>query len=215
MIKNIIFDWSGVIRNDIPRRLYIVNFILQKYHFKGISKEELRKEWEKPPILFYKKYIIKFPHPSKEEIRNEYNKIVKLSKKLIPPKPVGGIVRLLKKLKKRGFNLIVITGDYKKDIMDDIDFFKFDYLFSNIFYEMQNISADLEKTIRENNLNFEESLIIADNEEEIRVGKSLGLKTIGITWGMQDKKRLKLAKPDFIADNLIELESIIFCFLNQ
>lgn len=214
MIKNIIIDWSGVIRNEIPRRLFIINSIFKEYNLKSINIEELRKEWEKPPILFYKKYITK-KSLTKEEIRKKYNAIDKKAKKLFPPQPVKGMSRLLKKLKNRGFNLFVITGDHEEDVIKDLNYFKFGYLFKNIFCSIEKMSEDLEKIILKNKINPLESIIVADNEEEINFSKKLGMMTIGITWGMQNKKRIKLVNPNFIANNLIELESTLICFLNN
>jgi len=46
LIKNIIFDWSGVISDSIKIHYFIVNNIFEKFGAKKISFEELRREWE-------------------------------------------------------------------------------------------------------------------------------------------------------------------------
>ena len=57
MIKNIIFDWSGLINNDFPAVYNAIMSIFEKYGVKRISSEEFKKEWVQPYMVFYNKYI--------------------------------------------------------------------------------------------------------------------------------------------------------------
>jgi phosphoglycolate phosphatase-like HAD superfamily hydrolase len=58
-MKNIIFDWSGVVKDCVQSQLWIVNRIFEKYGVAPISLEEFRANWEQPPALFYQKYLPK------------------------------------------------------------------------------------------------------------------------------------------------------------
>jgi len=55
-MKNIIFDWSGVVRDTVTNQMWIVNHIFKKYGVAEISTEEFRENWKQPPALFYQKY---------------------------------------------------------------------------------------------------------------------------------------------------------------
>jgi len=46
MFKNIIFDWSGVIKDALECHLWLVNRIFKKFGAEEISMEELKEEWE-------------------------------------------------------------------------------------------------------------------------------------------------------------------------
>ncbi len=53
MIKNIIFDWSGVINDSTENNRLIANEILKKFGSREISLQEFRETWEQPYINFY------------------------------------------------------------------------------------------------------------------------------------------------------------------
>ena len=57
MIKNIIFDWSGVIKDSAEDQLFAVNEVFQQFGAKKISLEELKENWVQPYMLFYNKYL--------------------------------------------------------------------------------------------------------------------------------------------------------------
>ena len=56
-MKNIIFDWSGVVRDTVTNQMWIVNHIFKKYGVSEISTEEFRENWKQPPALFFKKFF--------------------------------------------------------------------------------------------------------------------------------------------------------------
>lgn len=73
MIKNIIFDWSGTLSNDILLVYEAVMIVFGRFGKKRISFDEFRREFELPYMEFYKKYKIRV---SKEEIDELYHKAI-------------------------------------------------------------------------------------------------------------------------------------------
>jgi beta-phosphoglucomutase-like phosphatase (HAD superfamily) len=56
-MKNIIFDWSGVVKDTVTAQLWIVNKIFKKYDVDEITLEEFKESWQQPYMGFYKKYL--------------------------------------------------------------------------------------------------------------------------------------------------------------
>lgn len=52
-------------------------------------------------------------------------------------------------------------------------------------------------------------IMIGDADTDIIMGKAAGIKTCAVTWGAHDLKRLQTSSPDFIANDLDELEKAI------
>jgi len=52
MIKNVIFDWSGVINDDLVTVYKAIMAIFQKLGAKEISLEEFKREWEQPHMRY-------------------------------------------------------------------------------------------------------------------------------------------------------------------
>lgn len=67
----------------------------------------------------------------------------------------------------------------------------------------------LKRLIRKYGYDHERSWMIGDEARDVEAGKKAGLKTIGVTWGLQGEKGLKPAEPDFIAKTPKDILKII------
>ena len=57
MIKNIIFDWSGVVNDNILATCSAINFIFAKHGVPSMTVAEVKENWIQPYMLFYEKII--------------------------------------------------------------------------------------------------------------------------------------------------------------
>ena len=55
MFKNIIFDWSGVVKDAVEDHVWVVNKMFKNLGGKEISLEEMRQNWEQPYMKFWNK----------------------------------------------------------------------------------------------------------------------------------------------------------------
>jgi phosphoglycolate phosphatase len=127
-MKNIIFDWSGVIKDAFTAHLWVVNKIFQDHRLKQFTSEELRKEWDEPYMNFYSKY---FPEWSIEDEQREYMKWMK-STDYPKPKVYPGIVDLLKKIKAGGNYLALISADLPDSLLSEMREFGLDHIFDDV-----------------------------------------------------------------------------------
>jgi HAD superfamily hydrolase (TIGR01549 family) len=59
------------------------------------------------------------------------------------------------------------------------------------------------------NVNPSHTMIVGDSEMDIQCGKNANAKTCGVTYGYRSKEHLVNEFPDFIVDNIIELNTIL------
>jgi len=97
MFKNVIFDWSGVVKDSLDSHLWLVNKIFKKFGAEELSMEELKENWVQPHMFFYNKYL---PNLTEEAEKEAYKEAI-LSKDCPKSKNYPGICELLKELKKR------------------------------------------------------------------------------------------------------------------
>lgn len=95
MIKNIVFDWSGVIRDYAVHQLDLINKILKKFGAREISMEEFRENWIQPYMSFYNKYL---PDLTIEEEKAAYKELIS---EYVKTEPFPGIVDVIKEFKKK------------------------------------------------------------------------------------------------------------------
>ena len=159
MIRNIIFDWSGVI-NDNAFTIYEIAIVMFKeLGGKEISFEEFKKEWDQPYMLFYNKYL---PDLTIEEEQKAYRKAYQKVIPKNPPKPYNGIGDVLRKFKQTGINMIVISSDFRETILKEIESFGLQGLFIEINNNVYDKSKDLQRTLERNNFNRKETGINGD-----------------------------------------------------
>ncbi len=207
MIKNIIFDWSGVINDDLFTVYKTVMVIFQKYGVEEISLEEFKKEWEQPYTRFYSKYGI--TRLSREKEVDLYLPLYKSMASQYQPKAYSNIKDTLERFKEAGINMIVVSSSIRETILSDIQDFSLEGMFNEINSDIHDKTEVIHEIIDRNNFNPEETIFIGDTAHEVEAGKSAGTKTGAVTWGYNKEDRLRAANPNFIIHNLEELESII------
>jgi phosphoglycolate phosphatase-like HAD superfamily hydrolase len=203
MIKNIIFDWSGVINDSANNHLCVVNKIFKEFGAKEISLEEMKEKWEQPYMLFYNKYLPNLTH-KEEEIAY---------KKAILECPKGkaylGIVALLKDFKVKGIKMVILSSDLPETLFSEIKSFDLEGIFDDIITHVHDKSEGIHELIKRNLFKIEETIFIGDSNHEIEEGKNAGVKTGAVTWGYCTKEKLESLKPNFIINNLEELRIAI------
>ncbi|HLP86666.1 MAG TPA: HAD family hydrolase [Candidatus Paceibacterota bacterium] len=203
MIKNIIFDWSGVIKDHSMGHFIVINKMLEYFGLNKMTLEQLRNEWSEPYMTFWNKYL---PDLTKEQQDVVYKKVLMEN---FNPKEYPGIIDLIQKLKKEGKNIIVISADHAISILPEIKKFGLQNIFNDIEIGIHDKEETLYKIIKRNNFIENETAIIGDSNQEITIGRKAGIKTIAVTWGLCSENNLKLMNPDYIVRNIKELEKIV------
>lgn len=205
MIRNIIFDWSGVIKDAIASHIWVVNRMFKKFGIKEISLEELKQNWEQPYMLFFNKYL---PNLTIQEEQAAYKEII-FHQDCPKSEAFPGIVTLIKQLKRKNIFLAVISSDLPDMVFPEIKKYDLENIFNDVITNVHDKVEAICDLIRKYNLNPEETFFVGDSNHEIKAGKQAEVKTIAVTWGFSTEQRLKLENPDFIVHNLKELEKII------
>ncbi len=205
MFKNVIFDWSGVIKDALECHLWVVNNIFKEFGIKEISEKELQENWEQPHMLFYNKYL---PNLTEEEQLPVYKKII-LGRDCPKSKSIPGMCELIKRLKGKGYFLGVISTDLSETIFPELKEYGLEDVFDNVVARSLIKGVSLKEMALKFNLNPEDTCFIGDSNHEIIAGRENGIKTIAVTWGFNTEEYLKSKNPDYLVHNIKELEEIL------
>jgi len=205
MFKNIIFDWSGVVKDALECHLWIVNEIFKELGIEEISRKKLQENWEQPHMLFYNKYL---PNLTEAEELVLYKKAI-LRNDCPKSNPVIGICELINKLKERGCFLGVISSDLPETLFADIEEYGLKNTFNDVAAQSSVKSVSLKEMIEKYNLTPENTCFIGDSNHEIIAGKENGTKTIAVTWGFNTEEYLRSKGPYYLAHDVKELEEIL------
>lgn len=205
-MKNIIFDWSGVVRDTVTNQMWIVNRIFTKYGVGEISTEEFRENWTQPPALFYQKYL---PHGYNEAERSKLFQVLQLDKDCPKATSFPEVVQLIHKCREKGYFLAVVSSDFPETLLPEVKQYGLENIFSEIITDANDKLEPVKKIIKEYNLNLGDTFFVGDSNHEIDVAKETGIKSVAVTWGFTSEQKLGASNPDYICNNTKELKNII------
>jgi len=203
MIKNIIFDWSGVINDNVQVMHCIVNRMFEHFHINKISLEELHNEWEQPYMRFYHKYL---PHVSIDEQKKQFSAGLVACPSSTP---YPGIVDLIKEFKQNNIGMAILSSDAFDVLHSQVKEFGLAGVFDEIKTDVHDKNDMIEEIMERNNFQSIETVHVGDTAHEVEVGKKIGTKTCAVTWGLYPEERLQQANPDYIVRTVDELRSLI------
>lgn len=205
-MKNIIFDWSGVVRDTVTNQIWIVNNIFKRYGVREISVEEFREHWAQPVALFYQKYL---PQGYNEEERSKLFQELQLKEDCPKATSFPEVVALIKQCKEKGYFLVVVSSDFPETLFPEVKEYGLEDVFSEIVVGINDKLESVQKIIEKYNLNVSDMFFVGDSNHEIDVSKKVGIKSIAVTWGFTSEQKLTEHHPDFIACTPQELKDLI------
>ena len=205
-MKNIIFDWSGVVRDTVTNQMWIVNHIFRKYGVGEISTEEFRENWTQPPALFYQKYL---PEGYNEEERSKLFQKLQFDKDYPEAVSFPEVVKVMLKCKEKGYSLAVVSSDFPETLLPEVKQYGLENVFSEIITDANDKLEPVQKIIKENNLNLEDTFFVGDSNHEIDIAKITGIKSVAVTWGFTSEQKLRSKNPDYIVHDAQELGDVI------
>jgi len=208
-IKFVIFDFDGTIADTMPfsfsRSLELLRKEKIDFPEKEIIKKiksnnyfELMKEfklsWLKIPFMLQ---IVK------QGQRDLYSQIDKI--KIFP-----GMKNLLKDLRNNNYQIGILSSNMQGNVnkfikIKRLNFFDIIYCESNILGKDQTFR----KMMRKYNLKPEEIIYIGDEIRDVEACKKVGIKIIGVSWGLHTIEALQKNGVDYIVKKPSEILKII------
>ena len=219
MIKNIIFDFDGVLVDSETIVLKAFSKYMQECRIK-INEKELANLLGKPTVvvidILSEKYFPEVKKKFSDDIMNIASNIYK--KEL---KKIVGVEEFLEKSK---HNLYIGSNSLKDRILDGLKRVGLEkYFNSNQIYSLDLVDnpkphPDIYlKAVNDNDLIIDETIIIEDSVVGVQAGQDANVKVIGLTAGGhwcrdRDEKELTNAGAIAIASNYNKIQEIIESF---
>lgn len=203
--NTLVFDFDGVIADSLEATAEIFNQLVKEFDFEkpGVNGLEVyKKKGAKAAVKTLGIPIRKLP-----VIMNKYRE--GMAKIVSTLKPVKGIKEVLVELKKREFNLGVLTSNLESNVnrfLENNDLTLFDFIYSegNLFGK----DKTMRKMLEDLKLSSEQVIYIGDETRDIDAAKKVGIKVAAVTWGYNSAKALKERNPDHIINRPNELLSL-------
>jgi phosphoglycolate phosphatase len=204
VIRNIIFDWSGTLVDDLPAVLKASNFVLTRAGKAEMTLEQFRAEFSLPFRKFYDRHTPEVPMARLEkwfhtEFRQSQGSVVELPH-------AREFLEFCRAKKIRTFLLSTIHADHFA-VQCRVN--GFDVYLDRPYTDVWDKRKKIHDILAENHLQPEETLFIGDMEHDIETAKHGGIHSCAVLTGYNTLAQLRAAKPDLIVEHLGELRRLL------
>lgn len=204
VIRNIIFDWSGTLVDDLPAVLKASNFVLAQAGKPVMSLDQFRAEFSLPFTKFYDHHT---PEVPMEKLETWFHGEFKRAQDCVVELPhAREFLEFCRTNKIRTFLLSSVHTDH---FAVQCRVTGFDVFLDRPYTGVRDKREKIHAILAENNLLPDETLFIGDMEHDIETARHGGVHSCAVLTGYNTLSQLRNAKPDLIVEHLAELRALL------
>ena len=204
VIRNIIFDWSGTLVDDLPAVWKATNYVLAKAQRAEMTLDQFRAEFCLPFTIFYDRHIPDIPLPQLEEWFHSKFKDAQDSVCELPH--AREFLECCRAHRLRTFLLSTVHPKHFAVQAAATDFAKYlDKPYLGVWDKRKRIHEILE----ENRLNPDETMFVGDMQHDIETARHGGVHSCAVLTGYNTLAQLRAVEPDIIVEHLGELRFLL------
>jgi phosphoglycolate phosphatase-like HAD superfamily hydrolase/ADP-ribose pyrophosphatase YjhB (NUDIX family) len=203
-IRNIIFDWSGTLVDDLPAVLAATNFVFAQCGVEPMSLEKFRAEFCLPFKSFYDRFTPGVPVAELERTFHGHFRHVQDAVTEVPH--AREFLIFCRKHRLRTFVLSTVHPDYYALQAGATGFAQY---IDRPYLGVWDKRAKIVELLAENQLSAAETLFIGDMQHDIETAKYGGVHSCAVLTGYNRLEQLRASEPDLIVEHLGELRGIL------
>jgi len=210
-VSAFIWDVDGTIVDSRKFAFDVTNDVLKRLGKRTYTPEKFCE-------LFSSDYRLHIKHMGIDTVQEEKFLVDTWNTKLVTErqkfKLYDGIVNVLRYLYKRNYKMALVSSTSRLQLQLYFNLFGIDKFFSAIIAredveEQKPSTKPFSQAAERLDASPRNCIAIDDADDGIEAARKMGAVTIGVTWGFNSYRRIKDAKPDFIAETPDELYEII------
>ena len=204
MLRNIIFDWSGTLVDDLPAVWAATNHVFELAGVPTMTLERFRSEFSLPFQGFYERFTPHVPLPQLEVWFHGKFKEVQPSVITLP-----AAREFLKFCRDRGLRTFLLSTIHRDHYAAQSNGLGLAHYIDRAYVEAYDKKQWIHGLISDNQLQVEETLFIGDMEHDVETARHAGVFSCAVLTGYNNLGQLRRAGPDLIIEHLGELQRIL------
>lgn len=204
-LETIIFDWSGVISNDIAPVYKVCMKIHEFFDIQGLSFDEWKNKSRNPHSLYWQSFL---PDVNMKTIQYLFEEFFERE----TPQLLPGVKDTLEFLKARNIDMYVLSAHPQQFVCREAEEYGINEYFNEIIGGKFYKDRKLIEIIKDNNLDKGNTLFAEDMVEGLIAGRAAGVKTAGILTGYHSEEKFRSLPsyllPDFIFKDINGLKTL-------
>ncbi len=204
MIRNVIFDWSGTLVDDLPAVWEATNHVLRQAGAHELSLEEFRSEFSLPFSEFYERIL---PEVSMDRIEASFHHGFKQAQHSVVDLPhARDFLTFAKANRIQTFVLSTLHPEY---YAVQIEALGLEGLIDHPYLGIWDKRARIEEILTAHELVPSETLFVGDMQHDIETAKRGRVCSCAVLTGYNRYGQLLQSEPDVIVEHLGELKRLL------
>lgn len=204
MIRNVIFDWSGTLVDDLPAVWQATNYVLVQSECSEMTLEQFRAEFCLPFTLFYDKHT---PHVALPQLEKWFHSRFRQVQDSISELPHAR--EFLEFCRERGLRTFLLSTVNPEHFAVQERMTGFGGYFERPYLGVRDKRKRIHEILEENHLAPKETMFVGDMQHDVETARHGGIHSCAVLTGYNTLAQLRAAKPDLLVEHLGELRRIL------
>lgn len=205
MPKTILFDFDGTIADTVETGVEVFNDLARRYGFYQITASNAEMLRAKGPRAVMR--TLEIPVLKAPVVLRSLRKGIRLA--LPDVEVVEGVRAAILSLREKGYRLGIVTSNSADNVRqflknNQMEWFDYIQAGTGIF----NKASKIRKLVARESLKCDETVFVGDEIRDIEAAKKNKMKVVAVTWGLNSREGLEIARPDFIIESAGELAAL-------
>ncbi len=204
MFKNIIFDWSGTLCDDMALTIEATNYVLAQYGRAPLDRKQFRAEFQLPYPDYYAR---KTPEAKLEDLENFYRYAFDHSQTGVTLIPHARA--FMEWCREHGIRCFALTSMDPKAFDTQSRQLGIHPFFEAIHSGIHNKEEYIPTVMQQHGLAPSQTAFIGDMQHDIRAAHCAGITGIGVLTGYNNPEQLAEAEPELTVPHLGALRKLL------
>lgn len=204
VIRNVIFDWSGTLVDDLPAVWEASNHVFRQAGVPPLTLEEFRAEFRLPYLGFYEKFVPKVPIADLEGWF--HSRFAECQDSVVP---LPHARELLEFCSHRGLRAFVFSAVHPRHLGTQAEVTGFRPYFEKIYGGVADKRTQILGLLQDNGLDPDATMFVGDMQHDIDTAKAGGVHSVAVLTGYNSLTQLRESGPDLIVEHLGELQHLL------
>lgn len=203
-MKNVIFDWSGTLVDDLPPVLEATNRIFTHYRRAPMDRDEFRRTFRLPFAEFYDEVL---PGVMMEDLDRLYIRYFAAAEAEVSVLP--GAAEFLDYCQREGKRLFLLSSIHQDHFDQQSRALGLAHYFESAYAQVLDKKLKIHEILEVHNLDPGETMFIGDMVHDIETAKHGGVFSVATLTGYDPAERLAQAAPDLTVSDLDGLREFL------
>ena len=204
MIRNIIFDWSGTLVDDLPAVLKASNYVLTQAGRPEMSLDQFRAEFSLPFTSFYDRHT---PDVPMAQLEDWFHSSFRKAQDSVCELPYAR--EFLEFCRARKLRTFLLSTVHRDHFTAQCRVTGFDAYLDKPYTDVWDKREKIGEILAENHLLADETLFIGDMQHDVETAHHGRIHSCAVLTGYNTLEQLRAARPDLIVEHLGELRRVL------